>query len=57
MALAGPDDAGDEGRWIPSTSLDQYAATLASWFGVADADLPSIFPNLPNFATPKLGFV
>ena len=57
LALGGPDDAGDEGRWIPTTSLDQYAATLASWFGVADADLPSIFPNLANFATPKLAFV
>jgi uncharacterized protein (DUF1501 family) len=57
LALGGPDDAGDEGRWIPTTSLDQYAATLASWFGVADADLPSIFPNLANFTTPKLGFI
>jgi uncharacterized protein (DUF1501 family) len=57
LSLGGPNDAGDEGRWIPTTSLDQYAATLASWFGVADADLPGIFPNLANFATPKLGFV
>jgi uncharacterized protein (DUF1501 family) len=57
LALAGPNDAGNEGRWIPTTSLDQYAATLASWFGVADTDLPSIFPNLINFAAPKLGFV
>ena len=57
LALSGPDDAGDEGRWIPTTSLDQYAATLASWFGVAASDLPSIFPNLGNFATPKLAFV
>ncbi len=57
MALSGPDDAGDEGRWIPSTSLDQYAATLGSWFGVADADLPSIFPNLKNFTTTKLSFL
>jgi uncharacterized protein (DUF1501 family) len=57
LALSGPNDAGDEGRWIPTTSLDQYAATLASWFGVADADLSGIFPNLANFGTPRLAFV
>ena len=57
LALSGPDDATDEGRWIPTTSIDQYGATLASWFGVSDADLPSIFPNLPNFSPSKLGFL
>jgi uncharacterized protein (DUF1501 family) len=57
LALAGPDDATDEGRWIPTTSLDQYAGTLANWFGVPTADLPTIFPNLPNFQNQLLGFV
>ena len=57
LALAGPDDATNEGRWIPTTSLDQYAGTLANWFGVATADLPTIFPNLPNFSAPVLNFV
>lgn len=57
LALGGPDDADQNGRWIPTTALDQYGATLASWFGVADADLPSIFPNLKNFPTSKLGFM
>ena len=57
LALGGPDDTGDEGRWIPTTSLDQYAATLASWFGVPAADLPSVFPNLGNFANPTLKFL
>src|SRR5277367_4963601 len=54
LALGGPDDAGNNGRWIPTTSVDQYAATMASWFGVPTASLPSIFPNLANFPTSNL---
>jgi len=55
--LRGPDDAGDRGNWIPTTSLDQYAATLGGWFGVSDADLLNVFPNLANFTPQRLGFV
>jgi uncharacterized protein (DUF1501 family) len=57
LALGGPDDATNQGRWIPTTSLDQYGATLAQWFGVQPADLPSIFPNLANFQNPILQFI
>ena len=49
LELSGPDDASDEGRFIPTTALDQYGASLARWLGVADADLAGIFPNLPAF--------
>ena len=54
--LGGPDDAEDRGNWIPTTSLDQYAATLGGWFGVADDNLNQIFPNLKNFSG-RLAFV
>lgn len=57
LQLQGPDDVSSRGVWLPTMSLDQYAATMASWFGVPDASLPTVFPNLPNFATQKLGFI
>lgn len=57
LALGGPDDSGSNGRWVPTTASIQYAATLAQWFGVSAAQLPSIFPNIGNFSTTNLGFV
>jgi len=45
------------GRWIPSISSVQYAATLASWFGVSAAQMPTIFPSLSAFSAANLGFV
>ena len=57
FALGGPDDVGSNGRWIPTTSIDQYGATLGNWFGVQPADMASVFPNLANFSTSNLGFL
>jgi uncharacterized protein (DUF1501 family) len=57
LALGGPSDAESEGRWLPTTSVDQYGATLAQWFGVAPADLGTVFPNLKSFTAPTLGFL
>jgi len=49
QVLQGPDDANNRGVWIPTTSIDQYGATLATWFGVDPAKLATVFPNLTNF--------
>jgi uncharacterized protein (DUF1501 family) len=57
FVASGADDAGSEGRWIPTTSIDQYAATLARWFGVSEERLESVFPGLKNFANKDVGFV
>jgi uncharacterized protein (DUF1501 family) len=57
LALNGPDDSGTNGRWVPTTGSVQYAATLASWFGVSAPQMPAIFPNIGSFATTNLGFV
>ncbi len=54
---AGPSDVGSNGRWIPTTAIDQYGATLAQWFGVPAGDFAAIFPNLANFPTQTLTFL
>ncbi len=57
MALGGPDDANTRGVLIPSTSVDQYGATMAKWFGVSAAAMPTVFPTILNFSTADLGFL
>ncbi len=57
LALNGPNDTDTRGRWIPTTSVDQYAATLANWYGLASADVPYVFPFIGRFATANLGFL
>lgn len=56
LSVGGPDDTG-RGRWIPSTSVDEYAATLATWFGVSATDLSTVLPNIGRFPTANLGIV
>jgi len=61
LRLGGPDDtdggSGPRGRWIPTTSVEQYAATLATWYGLSTADLPAVFPLISRFSTTNLGFL
>lgn len=56
LSLGGADDVG-QGRILPTTSTDQYGATLARWFGVDDANLGTVFPNLGNFSAQTLAFM
>jgi uncharacterized protein (DUF1501 family) len=57
LTPGGPDDAGTEGRWIPTIAVDQYAATLAAWFGADATTLATVLPNLAAFSPGTLGFV
>lgn len=64
LALGAGLDAGssNRGRWIPTTSVDQYAAVSAKWLGVDSNYLADIFPNLSRFDNPfgggaNLGFL
>jgi uncharacterized protein (DUF1501 family) len=58
VANNGPDDVG-QGRLLPTTSVEQMAATLGGWLGVADSELLTLLPNLGNYnaSMRKLGFV
>src|SRR5262249_47356886 len=51
------DYADSRGVMLPGLSLAQYGATLAKWFGAADADLNGLFPTMSNFSTRDLGFM
>jgi uncharacterized protein (DUF1501 family) len=61
LTVDGPQDTGN-GRYIPTTSVDQYAFELAKWMGVPMSEMPVIFPNLTRFLDPyrpatHLGFM
>lgn len=61
LVFNGPDDAdsgtGARGRWIPTVSVEQYAATLARWYGLPEANMPTVFPKITNFPNTNLGFM
>ena len=62
LTVDGPDDAtfssnNARGRWIPTTSVEQYAATVARWFGLPEKDIPTVFPNITSFGNSDMGFM
>ena len=57
MDIAGPNSVEAQGQLLPSTSVDEYAATLAKWYGVSSSDIPLVIPNVGRFARPDLGFL
>jgi uncharacterized protein (DUF1501 family) len=61
LLRGGPDDtdsgSNPRGRWIPTTSVEQYAATLATWYGLSASDLTTVFPFISRFNTANLGFM
>ena len=56
VSVNGPDDVG-QGRLLPTTAVDQLAATLASWMGVSDTNLALVAPNIGNYSVKKLGWL
>ncbi|HQU83780.1 MAG TPA: DUF1501 domain-containing protein [Pyrinomonadaceae bacterium] len=57
LVNSGPDDVSTRGRFVPTVSVEMYAATLARWFGLNEAEMPLVFPFINNFPTSNLGFM
>ncbi len=61
LQRGGPDDtdsgSNPRGRWIPTVSVEQFAATLATWYGLSSSDLTTVFPLINRFSTANLGFM
>ncbi len=65
LQLGGPYDTDPanaaRGRWLPTVAVEQYAATLALWYGLPAANIADVFPSLdpnnPVFAPTDLGFM
>ena len=59
MPQSGLEHAQDSnnGRLIPTTSIEQFAAPLGRWFGLNEAELTDALPSLGNFNAPPLTFI
>jgi uncharacterized protein (DUF1501 family) len=56
LQVGGPNDT-STGRWIPTTAVDEFSATIAKWFGVSSGNMSTVFPNIGRFANPDMGFM
>ena len=56
VSVNGADDVG-QGRLLPTTGVDQLAATLAGWMGVADSEMPLVVPQIGNYTQRNLGLL
>ncbi|MGI9287063.1 MAG: DUF1501 domain-containing protein [Pseudomonadales bacterium] len=54
LSPTNPLDVG-RGVYAPTTSVDEYFAELALWFGVAPSELDQVLPNLQTFYSPQSG--
>jgi len=57
LEIDGPDDYNDDGRIIPTTSVEQYAKPILDWFGMTDSQIATVLPNLSAFDPNSLNFM
>lgn len=61
LRTGGPDDIDNDGsprgRWLPTTSVEQFAATLSKWYGLSTTDIEAVFPQIVHFPVSDLGFM
>ena len=57
VTLGGVQDVDTNGRWIPTTAIEEYIGAIATWYGVAAADLPYVFPNYATWTTNGRGLL
>ena len=51
QTLGGPDDINTDGRWLPSTAIEEYIGAIALWHGVSSSDMGYVFPNWATWST------
>lgn len=49
--IGGADDVSYEGRFLPTTSQEEYIGAILRWHGVSDADMPYVVPNWSTWST------
>jgi len=57
LEIGGPDDIRDDGRIIPTTSVEQYAKPILDWFGMTESQIATVTPNLSAFDASAMDFM